>query len=101
MAVKRGPLVYCLESADLPAGENVFDIALPAAMQWHTVPFQVAQGHLMALEGTARLLPANNGNSLYREVNLQTKPTHIRLIPYYAWANRGQGDMSVWMPVVR
>jgi DUF1680 family protein len=101
VAVKRGPLVYCLESADLRAGENVFDIALPAAMQWRTVPFQVAQGHLMALEGTARLLPANNGNSLYREVNLQTKAAHIRLIPYYAWANRGMGDMTVWMPVVR
>ena len=28
MAVKRGPIVYCLESTDLPKGTNVFDIAL-------------------------------------------------------------------------
>ena len=101
VAVKRGPIVYCLESADLPAGENVFGIALPAAIRWHPVPFQVDHGHLMALEGNARLLPANEANSLYREVNTQTKPVHIRLIPYYAWANRGRTDMTVWMPLLR
>ena len=55
----------------------------------------------MALEGNARLLPANESNSLYRELSPETKPVRIRLIPYYAWANRGMGDMTVWMPLIR
>jgi DUF1680 family protein len=25
----------------------------------------------------------------------------IRLIPYYAWGNRGKGEMTVWMPLAR
>jgi DUF1680 family protein len=101
VAVKRGPLVYCLESTDLPAGAQVSDIALPAAMKWHTSPLEIDKGNMMALEGNARLLPANASNSLYHELSSQTKPVHIRLIPYYAWANRGMGDMAVWMPLIR
>jgi uncharacterized protein len=100
VAVKRGPVVYCLESADLPAGENVFDIALPANIKLKPQAMQVDNGHIMALEGTARLLQ-NNVASLYREISTRTKPVAIKLIPYYAWANRGYGDMTVWMPVVR
>ncbi len=49
VAVKRGPVVYCLESADLPAGEKVFDIALPANIKLKPMPMQVDNGDLMAL----------------------------------------------------
>lgn len=101
VAVKRGPLVYCLEAADLPAGDEVFDVAIPAAMQWQQRSVQIDQARMMALEGTARLLPNGTPNSLYHPVNTQTQPVHIRLIPYYAWANRGMGDMTVWMPLLR
>lgn len=100
VAVKRGPVVYCLESADLPAGEKVFDIALPANIKLKPQPMRVDNGNIMALEGTARLLQ-NNATSLYREISTTTKPVTIKLVPYYAWANRGYGDMTVWMPVMR
>jgi len=101
VAVKRGPIVYCLESADLPDGENVFNVVLPANIKLKPQHMLVDNGSIMALEGTARLLSSNEANSLYREVNTHTKPVHIRLIPYYAWANRGRTDMTVWMPLMR
>lgn len=101
VAVKRGPLVYCLESADLPNGENVFEVALPAGIKLKPQPIQIDKGPVMALVGTARLLPASDPGSLYRAVNTKTKPVSIRLIPYYAWANRGYKDMTVWMPLIR
>ena len=57
---------------------------------------------IVALEGTARLLPRNSWkDTLYREVSQTSKPVNVRLIPYYAWGNRGKAEMTVWMPLVR
>ena len=101
VAVKRGPVVYCLESADLP-GANVFDIMIPASMKLLPAQMKVDNGNVMALTGEARLLQSNNWkNKLYKEVNTTVKPVKIKLIPYYAWANRGKTDMTVWMPLMR
>jgi len=64
--------------------------------------FAVDNGNIMALVGEAKLLVNTNWkNSLYKEVNTSTKPIKIKLIPYYAWANRGRTDMTVWMPLMR
>jgi DUF1680 family protein len=101
VAVKRGPVVYCLESADLPQ-ENVFNIMIPSSIKLLPTPMKVDIGNTMALTGEARVLQNSNWkNILYKEVNTTTKPIKIKLIPYYAWANRGQTDMTVWMPLLR
>jgi DUF1680 family protein len=101
VAVKRGPIVYCLESTDLP-GKSVFDVVIPASIKLQPVATKIENGNIMALTGEARLLQNNTwNNTLYKEVNTITKPVKIRLIPYYAWANRGKSDMTVWMPLVR
>ena len=56
----------------------------------------------MALTGEAKLIQHNNWkNTLYKEVNTTMKTIKIKLIPYYAWANRGKTDMTVWMPLIR
>jgi len=101
VTVKRGPIVYCLESADLP-GANVFDVMVPASIQLQPLPMKIDIGNVMALTGEARILQSSNWKkTLYKELNTKTAPVKIKLIPYYAWANRGQGDMTVWMPVLR
>ena len=56
----------------------------------------------MALTGEAKLLQSGSWkNTLYKEVNTNYKPVKIKLIPYYAWANRGKTDMTVWMNLMR
>jgi DUF1680 family protein len=101
VTVKRGPVVYCLESADLPQ-QNVFDVMIPASIQLQPVAMKIDIGNVMALTGEAKILQNTNWkNTLYKEVNTKTIPVKIKLIPYYAWANRGEGDMTVWMPVIR
>lgn len=101
VTVKRGPVVYCLESPDLPA-QNVFNIAVPAGSKWLPTVMKLGKGNIMALNGQARLLPANSWkNTLYREVSANSQTIGIKLIPYYAWANRGASDMTVWMPLLR
>ncbi|MBS1654217.1 MAG: glycoside hydrolase family 127 protein [Bacteroidetes bacterium] len=101
VTVKRGPVVYCLESGDLPK-ENVFDVEIPANIQLQPVPMTIDGGRFMALTGQAKLSEQNNWNdALYKPLNKNLKTVMVRLIPYYAWANRGQSDMTVWMPLTR
>jgi uncharacterized protein len=103
-AVRRGPVVYCLESPDLGSDRSIFDIAMPLNPDLHAVPMTIGHSHLMALEGTAKWLPiqAADSGKLYHEVSKEpAKDIPIRLIPYFAWANRGPSDMTVWMDMSR
>jgi DUF1680 family protein len=105
VAVKYGPLVYCLESNDLPAGVNLKDvaIALGKAAPGNFKPTRetIAGAEVRALTVPALAIqrPAWSGKELYREVAAPTaKDISLKLIPYYAWGNRGDTDMSVWLP---
>lgn len=103
VAVKRGPVVYCLESVDLPAYIRIFDILLPSDIELFPASEQVGGGIITSLSGEALLIPNNEWNGiLYREIS-KAKPEKIsvKLIPYYAWGNRGQTDMTVWLPLKR
>ncbi|MDQ3845212.1 MAG: glycoside hydrolase family 127 protein, partial [Bacteroidota bacterium] len=103
VTVKRGPVVYCLESADMPKDKKIFNVAIPAKMQFTPRLIKIGNSELMALEGKAKLVEnADWKNTLYKEVS-QKDPADIsvRLIPYYAWGNRGHAEMTVWMPVSR
>jgi uncharacterized protein len=97
VAVQRGPVVYCLESPDLPKDERVPDIALPSSIALKPVPMEIGTSRFMALEGQADLLPHNPGKLYEPLPRTPAKTVPIRLIPYYAWANRGRSDMSVWL----
>ena len=101
ITVKRGPVVYCLESSDLP-NANVFDVVIPSTIKLQPVPMKIDNGNVIALTGGAKLLQSSSWkNTLYKEVNTNYKPVKIKLIPYYAWANRGRTDMTVWMNLMR
>ncbi len=102
VAVKRGPVVYCLESADLPATQSVFNISLPAKIVLQPQQTTINNAEMMSLKGNAILENDQWKKQLYQPLN--TKPlvtVPIKLIPYYAWANRGKTEMTVWIPVVR
>jgi uncharacterized protein len=102
VAVKRGPLVYCLESTDLD-NTKLFDISIPSDITFKPVSGKIANSNIISLEGEA-LVNKNSGwkNQLYREVS-KSEPVkaNIKLVPYYAWGNRGHNDMSVWLPLTR
>jgi len=101
VAVRRGPIVYCLESMDMPGGASVFRVEVPVGVQLAPVAMRIGNSRMMGLEGNLRLLPDGRGG-LYREVSkAPVKTVKVRLVPYYAWDNRGQGDMTVWMPASR
>jgi DUF1680 family protein len=104
VALRRGPVVYCLESPDLPATSsgprvNILDIAIPIQLKFHPLPTRIGNNHFYALEGEARQIHTSLwDHQLYQEISAEPlTPIRLRLIPYYAWANRGPSDMTVWM----
>ena len=104
VAVKRGPVVYCLEGQDIEGGYRISDLAIPSDIQWNEVPMTIEGHQFVALEGDALLLNQEkwNNQTLYREVTrYPSKKVKVRLIPYYAWDNRGNQDMSLWLNLIR
>jgi len=104
VAVKYGPLVYCLESNDLPAGIRLVDVALALGRtptEFSTRRQKIGSTEVLTLTAPALALPdaAWAPTQLYREVGVSpARDITVTFIPYYAWGNRGDTEMSVWLP---
>ena len=104
VVIKYGPLVYCVESNDLPQGVKLADVALslssPAGFNAQRETIAGTQVLTLTLDGLALQRSDWNSKQLYREVDVRA-PRSIRLkaVPYFAWGNRGDTEMSVWLPV--
>ena len=100
VAVQRGPVVYAVESTDLPDGVHLEQAALRRGAPLTPVEAELAGTRLVALEGEIAVLPPAS-EALYDDVaSAAVGAASVRLIPYFAWGNRGPSEMSVWMPVV-
>ena len=104
LAVERGPVVYCFEAGDLPAGASLAEVAL------QTEPEPVDGGPLAPLGGVPAVSVAGVvrdldgwGQTEYVDVRELPRdgpaaPAPLLAVPYFAWANRGDGAMRVWLP---
>ncbi|MHC4327961.1 MAG: glycoside hydrolase family 127 protein [Planctomycetota bacterium] len=103
VAIKRGPIVYCLESPDLPDGVRISEVAIPADIDLTPELNTDLLDGVTVLHGQAWAVPEGNWTGrLYRERQAQSgRKVNIRLIPYYAWSNRGVSEMTVWIPLKR
>ncbi len=101
VAIKRGPLVYCLESTDLAASTHLMDVAIPADIELVPRFDRRLLNGVVALEGKMLAHSPNEwSGQLFRERQLRsTKLINARFIPYFAWGNRGKSEMSVWLPL--
>ena len=101
LAIERGPLVYCLESPDLPEGYSIQDLYIDPSQSWTPRRNSKLFGGSVVLEGKLVHRKAQDWkNNLYREFS-PSEPELIdtSLIPYPFWNNRGPSQMTVWMPV--
>ena len=104
IAVMRGPIVYCLEGQDISGGHRINDIAIPADVQFTESKVTIAGHEMTALETDVPVTGQDSwrNDELYRELRpAKNQKAHIRLIPYYAWDNRGIQDMTLWLPIAR
>jgi DUF1680 family protein len=91
IAVERGPLVYCAEWADNDF--NVLNTSVSTAAVFDVVPAG------LTVEGRDYKFYALETDAIENYTgNLQhVRNVRLRLIPYYAWAHRGNGNMVVWL----
>ena len=100
VSIKRGPVVYCVETPDLPEGTSVLDVFLPSDLELKPKYDKNFLGGLTRLYGDA-LFRDTSSSDMYRTLgDDQWKTVETAFIPYYAWSNRGEAEMTVWMPVV-
>lgn len=101
VAVTRGPLVYCLESVDLPKDVGITEVVIPQDIELTPRFDKHLLSGVTVLEGEAEIIAEEDwSNQLYRRLSPQKpRKERIRLIPYYAWSNRGVSDMTVWLPL--
>lgn len=100
VAVRRGPIVYALEQADLPDGVEVEEVRLSESTTLSVIdaPPGLDTPAISASGATAR---ATAEQSLYSSAPPSTtdRPIgSITLVPYFRWANRRQAAMRIWIP---
>jgi len=86
VALERGPVVYCIESADLPSGVEVEDLELDTGAPLQSVDRPDIAAGLVGL----------NAHAVRSDDAAQS--VDLKAVPYFAWANRSQGSMRVWVP---
>ncbi len=103
LAVQRGPLVYCLEQPDQTA--RIPDLVLTTPDGAFQTEFRKDLfGGVVVLKhpGAAYQKPLDR-EPLYETLDQarerKVKAAELTFIPYYAWANREQSAMEVWVPV--
>ena len=91
IAFQRGPLVYCFEHADNEG--KAMNFFVPAKTVFTTQFNDNLLDGVVTLQANAPVAEANVDGSA-----VVTENKKIVAIPYYSWANRGSGEMQVWVP---
>lgn len=102
LAVSRGPLVYCLEEADNGKSLHMLAIApegrpIVSEFKALSIPMNCIRFRGVRYEKT----PEAAG--LYTDYSgpLTGRPAELVFIPYFAWNNRGEGEMTVWVNKIK
>ncbi len=90
VAVMRGPVVYCAEGVD--NGADVKSVAVDIRSE-----FRVEASELLLPVLKTEAYRPRETESLYYEADEAYETVPLTLIPYYAFANRGESDMQVWL----
>ncbi|GEP89894.1 hypothetical protein SAMN05660909_00290 [Chitinophaga terrae (ex Kim and Jung 2007)] len=91
IALQRGPLVYCLEHAD--NNGQVKNIIVPEPTKWKAEMDNNLLNGVVTLKGEVPVVKLSaDGQSV------TTEKQPVTAIPYFSWANRGKGEMEIWIP---
>ena len=91
VALQRGPLVYCFEHADNEG--KAMNIVIPDKAIFKTEFKSDLLNGIVVIQTQAPIATISADGSTLSSVNKT-----VTAIPFYSWANRGKGQMQVWMP---
>ena len=101
VALSRGPFIYCLEGVDNGEHLECLSIGSEAAFRYEEEEDDKL-GRIGVIYAEGLRQQVNEKRPLYvKAVGIDNaevmEPQELRFIPYYAWANRGENEMSVWI----
>jgi len=91
VALQRGPFIYCVESID--NGGRASNIIVPSNATFTTSYQPQLLNGLTVLQSDLPVIVIDDKGQ-----SISTKRSTVTAIPYYAWANRGKGEMMIWLP---
>ncbi|WP_460502195.1 glycoside hydrolase family 127 protein [Hymenobacter agri] len=91
VALQRGPIVYCAEWADNQGKAS--NIIVPPSARFTPAFRPDLLNGVEVLTATVPVVQVDAATA-----SIRTVPQTLTAIPYYAWANRGKGEMTVWFP---
>lgn len=95
-ALQRGPMVYCFEGTDNDV--TLENVCLPMNAEFSAEYDSTLLEGTVVVRGEATLTATDGNDSLYQSRTAPTNETvTVTAVPYYAWANRDQSEMRVWM----
>jgi DUF1680 family protein len=98
LCIRRGPLIYCLESVD--NGANLSALSLDAEATFAVVEERLSTDPPKLLAQGFRRVEEGWGVEAYRVAQSASgtdQPVQIVAVPYYLWGNRGPGEMAIWL----
>jgi uncharacterized protein len=99
VAVRLGPVVCCLESADLPAGTTLMNVRIDTSSPI-TAELSKTWPGISLVKARGVLRDSQKWSTLYRDTSpASRREIELTLIPYFAWDNRSKSEMTVWIPV--
>ena len=94
-ALRRGPFIYCLEEADNGAGLHTLSVCVDSKPE--ELMLNIAGTDVVALRIAGKRRKASE-TALYSTLKKpEYEDVELIYVPYYAWNNRGEGEMSVWV----
>jgi uncharacterized protein len=90
VALQRGPIIYCAEAIDQQA-HGVMDLVVENDAE---INYEYQSGLLNGVGTVTGKIKSGSEES--GSGNISLLPVEFRAIPYYAWANRDPGEMTVW-----
>jgi hypothetical protein len=97
VALKRGPLVYCLEQID-NSSFPVLLARLPSEAPIEDRRRDDLFGGIVSVVAEGRTAEAGDWQGLYQSRRATLAPAQLTAVPYYVWNNRGPNGMTVWIP---
>ena len=94
VALQRGPIVYCLEEAD--NGKQIDAVELPRDAALKVKAGRIGDVPVPLIHADAVRLSAPTAEGISTQAP-QAKRTRLVAVPYHLWANRGEGEMQVWI----
>ncbi|NHN32169.1 glycoside hydrolase family 127 protein [Paenibacillus sp. S3N08] len=96
VALQRGPIVYCFEEID--NAKDLNDVSLVSDADISARYEEDLLGGVVTLETKGRRRDTSTWDGqLYQPVKSEKMDITIKAVPYFAWANRGPGEMVVWV----